>query len=382
MQKVNQFVVAGHLCLDLTPALGEGWPLPGTLAPAGPLRVSVGGAIPNVGRALKRLGATVRLAGCAGDDWLGEMLIEKLREFADSLSIRRLSGVSTGYSIVIAPHGEDRAFLHCTGANAAFVAEHVADQDLAGGEWMHFGYPPVMPAITAHQGQELAKLLERARRAGLRTSLDLCSLDEESSRLDWQRILSNCAASVTVFAPSSPELRAALRKPAPHAGDLSDLPELGRALLQIGFTVVAIKAGSRGLYLATTDDADRLRRWGLDARWCGREMLAPCFEVQVVNTSGAGDCSIAGLIVAMAAGDGPEGALTLAAAAGAASAEAADASSGVPSREELEARIRHGWSRLQNGPIAAGWRYEEAPGVWRSGRDAAAAQFMNGRSAG
>jgi sugar/nucleoside kinase (ribokinase family) len=35
-----------------------------------------------------------------------------------------------------------------------------------------------------------------------------------------------------------------------------------------------------------------------NAEWAGRELLAPCYQVSVVGTTGAGDCTIAGLIMA------------------------------------------------------------------------------------
>jgi hypothetical protein len=71
----SQFVVAGHLYVDLTPSLlTEGLPRPGSLSPSGPLHVSTGGAVPNVGPALWRLGHKVTLVAQFGDDWLGKVL--------------------------------------------------------------------------------------------------------------------------------------------------------------------------------------------------------------------------------------------------------------------------------------------------------------------
>jgi len=71
----SQFVVAGHLYLDLTPSLlTEGLPRPVSLSPSGPLHVSTGGAVPNVGPALWRLGHKVTLVAQFGDDWLGKVL--------------------------------------------------------------------------------------------------------------------------------------------------------------------------------------------------------------------------------------------------------------------------------------------------------------------
>ena len=57
-------VVAGHICLDIIPALaGEAIPAPGRLVAAGPAVTATGGAVSNTGLALHRLGVPTRLAG-------------------------------------------------------------------------------------------------------------------------------------------------------------------------------------------------------------------------------------------------------------------------------------------------------------------------------
>jgi len=65
--------------VDLTPALGCEWPQPRFLLEAGDLHFSMGGAVPNVGTALSRLGYPVRLAGLVGDDRLGAIAMQLLQ---------------------------------------------------------------------------------------------------------------------------------------------------------------------------------------------------------------------------------------------------------------------------------------------------------------
>ncbi len=359
------FVVAGHLCLDLVPVLSGGWPQPGGLVEAGLLHASTGGAVANVGFALWRLGCQVRLVGLVGNDWMSQILTRLLQPLGEQPGIRIAPGQATSYSIVMATEGCDRAFLHCAGANTAFTSADVRDHDLDGAAWLHFGYPPLMPAIAAHGGQELAHLLCRATERGLRTSLDFCSISSTSAATDWRAVLRNCARYVTVFAPSIEELRAALRQPSRPAGDIGDVGPLSKMLLAMGFAIVMVKLGTSGLYLATTCIAEDLARWQLGREWRARELWAPCFRADFVNASGAGDCTIAGLIAAITGGSSPEQALTIAIAAGASSVEAADASSGVRSMAELQARVRSGWERLRTGPPGDGWIYDPPAGVWR-----------------
>lgn len=371
MSAASEFVVAGHLCLDMTPALNGGWPHPGGLTEAGPLHFSCGGPVGNVGSALWRLGCQVRLVALVGDDRLGQIAIDWLRTLGNQPGVRIVPGQTTSYSIVVAPRDCDRAFLHCAGANTIFTSKDIRDEDMRGASWLHFGYPPLLPAISADGGKELATVFQRAKACGLRTSLDFCTISSAAAEIDWRTVLRNCARFVTVFAPSIEELRVALREPPRPDGDIDDVRSLAQTLLAMGFVIVAIKLGTRGVYLATSDLAADIAGWQLDAEWRARELMVPCFRANFVNASGAGDCTIAGFIASVAAGCGPEQALTIAVAAGAASAEAPDASSGVPSMPELQARIAAGWERIGGCAPGSDWNFDSGAGVWNHARQEA-----------
>ena len=197
--------------------------------------------MPNVGAALRQLGYQVHLVALVGEDWLGKLCVQLLQPLGNQPGIRSAPEQITSYSIVLAPAEPDRSFIHCAGADAVFVSADVRDEDMTDAIWLHFGYPPVMPAISANGGRELANLFLRAKCRGLRTSLDLCSIDESAAKVDWETVLSNCAKSVTLFAPSIEELRVALRRPSRPTGDIGDVQTLARHLLGMGFALVAIK---------------------------------------------------------------------------------------------------------------------------------------------
>jgi sugar/nucleoside kinase (ribokinase family) len=76
---VRPVVVAGHICLDLAPAL-ESPPAvePGRLVAVGPLALSPGGCVSNTGLALAALGVPSQLVADVGTDELGRVLIELL----------------------------------------------------------------------------------------------------------------------------------------------------------------------------------------------------------------------------------------------------------------------------------------------------------------
>lgn len=362
------FLVAGHICVDLIPALSSSWPQPGSLLEAGPLYFSMGGAVSNVGAALSRLGFPVRMAGLVGDDRLGAIALQLLQPLGEQPGIRVAPGQSTSYSVVIAPHNSDRAFLHCIGANLIFTSSNVRDEDMEGASWLHCGYPPILPKLTADGGEGMVSLFSRARQKGLRTSLDLCSIGGVAALVDWETVLSSCASHITVFAPSIDELRTAMRQPAKEEVELDEVRSLAGRLVDMGFTIVLIKLGTQGLYLVTTADMHSLELSKFGRDWCSQELFAPCFRAKFVNATGAGDCTIAGFIASIAAGCAPERALTIAAACGASSVEAPDASSGVPSMSELDTRMRSGWPRMKHRPPAPDWIYDPNLEIWHHRR--------------
>jgi hypothetical protein len=132
--------------------------------------------------------------------------------------------------------------------------------------------------------------------------------------------------------------------------------------------------GDQGMYLRTTDD---LARWEalagslpLEPRaWLNRELLAPAFRADLVGTTGAGDCTVAGFLTGVLRGLTPEDALTAAVAAGSSNVEAADALSGVPSWDDLWARVEEGWEPIPTRIRLRGWGWDRAARLWMGAWD-------------
>lgn len=148
----GRIIVAGHICLDITPIFqsDRAQPLsqvliPGKLVQMKDVNINTGGAVANTGLALKLLGADVELMGKVGDDEFGRIVLDRLRAYGveeGSMIVSPDSG--TSYSIVIAPPGTDRIFLHNPGANDTFRARDLDFAKIARADFFHFGYPPIM----------------------------------------------------------------------------------------------------------------------------------------------------------------------------------------------------------------------------------------------
>ncbi len=398
LQSTADIVVAGHICLDVIPELRAGngglreWLAPGKLVDVGSAMLSTGGAVSNTGLALHRLGFPVRLMGKVGDDPFGGFILQLLRGYGERMADGMIvaPGESSSYSVVISPPGTDRIFLHHTGTNDTFAAADVDPAALQGAKLFHFGYPPLMRGMYENIGAELERMLAAVKSQGLTVSLDLARPDPGSyaGKADWRAILSRVLPYVDVFLPSFEEILYMLR---PNTyRELADrhgttellafadgelLGSLAGELIGMGVAIAGLKLGGYGFYLRTTEDDKRLLEIGPCApsedeleNWRGRELLAPCFLVDAVGTTGAGDCSIAGFLGGLAKGLAPEQTLFAAAGVGACCVERADAVSGVRGWDETQERIAAGWAKSGERLTLTDWTFDSEVGLWEKKR--------------
>ena len=321
-ERVHSIAVAGHICLDVTPRLGDEARIdPGALFDVGPLSITLGGAVANTGTALTNLGLDVVPYGTVGDDELGRLLLTKLATegFRDPhLSVS--PSLATSYSVVIQQPGTDRTFWHHTGANAEFDGSAVT---VAGHGLLHVGYPPLLPGLLDHDGAKLQELFERAHAEGVTTSLDLAVVDPHSAvgALDWAAIHASVFPRTDILTPSFDDLTSALHIDETYTPEL--VHTLADQIIDQGVAIVAISAGEHGLHLRT-GSAERLRKGGavvepLADSWADRSItIAPLTVPHPVTTTGTGDASTAGLLYGLTRGGTPEQSLALAVACSAA----------------------------------------------------------------
>jgi sugar/nucleoside kinase (ribokinase family) len=392
MSENRRAVVAGHICLDVLPDLSASSTAeflnsfqPGRLIQVGPVLLSTGGPVSNTGLALHKLGIKTQLMGKIGDDLFGQAVRQIVASFDTGLAQGMVvdSTADTSYTIVISPPGIDRYFLHCPGANDTFTADDVRYDMLADADLFHFGYPPLMKMMYVDNGTQLTETFRRARATGVTTSLDLVFPDPSSpaGQTDWVTIMEATLPHVEVFLPSVEEILFMIRRDtydrltrAAGGSSFLDLighdllSDLAQQLIDWGVKIVGLKMGERGFYIKTAN-LDAIKSMGRTRpsnpeTWADQELWAPCFKVEVVGTSGAGDATIAGFLSALLRDMSPAEALTAAVAVGACNVEAADTLSGLRAWEETMVRISQGWERHPLDMPAPGWYYHEEHNLW------------------
>ncbi|MDZ7269608.1 MAG: carbohydrate kinase family protein [candidate division KSB1 bacterium] len=380
-------VAAGHLCLDIIPPFAAASQAParllqpGKLLHVGPAVLSTGGAVSNTGIALRKQGCRVAFMAQVGDDAFGRIIIAKMAEWGgvDGIAVDAEHGSS--YSIVIAPPGVDRIFLHHPGCNDFFNTQRLHWEIIQAARIFHLGYPPLMRSLYADDGQGLGEMLARIKALGVTTSLDMAmpDPDSEAGRRSWRSWLHHVMPHVDFFLPSIDEMlllwdRKAWEKCRQRSGSfveavaLACYREIAAALLALGCGVVILKAGPRGMY-CRSNDAARLRSIpllaaGAPQTWAHREIWAAAFQSDSIQSAaGAGDAAAAGILVALLHGKSLEETLQFGNCLGWQNLRALDTVSGIGTLAETLALLP---ALPVHAPpfLDENWHATAARGVW------------------
>jgi len=257
----------GILVVDALGKPIDAVPEEGKLALFERMELHIGGCAANTGIALSILGARVKVIGKVGRDPFGDFVIDTLRRSGvDAGGVRRDPEVSTAFTFAMISSKGGRRFLHCLGADATFSIDDVDLRAVEEGRILHVAGTTLMPKF---DGEQTAELLRYAKRAGLITTLDTAYNDRLD---DWEGVIYPCLPYLDYFLPSVEEAERVTGEADPH--------RMAKILKEECPGVVGIKLGPEG-FLYRTDSVEK---------------VIPPYKVEVVDTSGAGDCFIAGFL--------------------------------------------------------------------------------------
>jgi sugar/nucleoside kinase (ribokinase family) len=262
--------VAGTLVADVVVGPIGQWPGPGQSADLDSIEIVPGGAVANTGMALARLGVPVSACAAVGADNLGTIIKGSVSTWATRNAIRVIPSRRTTASIVAISKDRDRSFLTAAGAcdQFQFTPEDVEREVSAGSRALHIGYAMLLPGL---DGEPLKKVMRAAGRLGVLTSLDVTYYDHRP----WPDLL-QLMPEIDVFCPSLSEARLITGE--------SDPAKAARALVRAGVRhFVAVTNGEHGALVEVVGE--------------GQDFV-PARPVHVINTTGAGDAFIAGVLAA------------------------------------------------------------------------------------
>jgi len=305
----NTILVVGSLNMDQVihvkclPTFGE------TLLGAGSLKLVPGGKGANQAVAAARLGAHVVMAGCVGTDPFGAQLLKALQtDSIDTDLVMTDTEESSGTAFIfLSPQG-DNAIVVSAGANMRVGHDPNHFQRIV--QAMHQASTLVLQMEIP--SETVSRLIEEAHLLGTRVVLNLAPAQHLSYDLLRK-------VSVLIVNESEASLLSGQ-----GVENVEDARFVATTLHGYGIPIVVITLGAQGALLITSDANGQLQSIYQEAP-----------EVQVVDTTAAGDCFVGALTVALSEKLPLEQALQFAVYASSLKVTRFGAQSGLPTRAEV-----------------------------------------------
>ncbi len=300
-------VVFGGINMDLV-TLAARFPEAGETVVGNKFLTYAGGKGANQAVAAARMGARVAMVGRIGDDIFGPQAIRSLSESGvDVSAVGVTPGVSTGIAVISIDDTAQNRIIQALGANDTCGAAEVENV-------IELLYRASALLLQLEVSVELSLQVARAAKVrGVPVILD------PSPVRPLPAAFYSCCDFIT---PNETDAQALVDSP---VTDLESAKRAAGTLLRRGIGAVVVKLGPQGAYYAT----------------CAGGEYVPPFAVKSVDSVGAGDAFNGALAVALAEGRGGPEAVRRAAAAGALAVTRVGAQDAMPSRQEVETRLRN-----------------------------------------
>jgi sugar/nucleoside kinase (ribokinase family) len=250
----------------------------------------LGGNAGSTSYTLGILGIPVTIVTLAGRDAAGETVMKRLRNAGVDLSLVQFVDAPTSMAISLIRSNGERALLYQLAAASENFQPFTLPPDAT-----HFHLAAVFRM--RHLRQIAPELLRRAKEAGLKTSLDT-QWDTEG---EWMKVLAPSLPYADYTLMNEEETRMLTGRTEPD--------EAARVLRDLGANHVIVKSGARGCW------ADGV--------------TIPGFDLNAVDTTGAGDCFCGGFVAGLERGLPIEEAARFANAVGALAVQKVGATAGV-----------------------------------------------------
>jgi ribokinase len=309
MNRKPRIVVVGSLVFDFV-ARAERLPRKGETLLGSQFGMYPGGKGANQAVQASRLGAEVHLVGRIGTDFLGDRLLDSLRDNQiRSEYIIRDSQVNTAACCIHVDDQGDNAIVivpqanqACSPADVDAAADVIRNADVLLCQ-LEVALPAVFHAVSLAADFQVPVILNPA---------PVLPLPRE------------ILALVTYLTPNETEAENLASNRVPATGDrLAWAPQIARQLLEQGPRHVVVTLAELGCLWASS----------------GQQVHVPAFPIKAVDATAAGDAFNGALAVAVAEGRQWPDALKWANAAGALAATRAGAQPSLPTRAEVEALL-------------------------------------------
>lgn len=239
------------------------------------IRILPGGDAVNQSVYMAMLGADPALVCCVGQDMNGKILRSTLKELQVDVSlVKEKPDCATGTAMVLVNEDGERRTFSVHGAHSTLSKDDVPSPESLPNECRAISLASLF-SMPEWEADGLLEFLMSAKENGLLVFADL-SADKLGLGLEGIR---RFLPYIDYFLPSMYDVL-----PMTGTGTAEAAAE---AFHQLGVANVVIKCGERGCYYSGSEE----RGW------------APAIPVNVVDTTGAGDCTVAAFVSRILKGD-------------------------------------------------------------------------------
>ena len=267
--------------------------------------INNGGDCLNTAIDLRKLGAEVGFVGAVGQDPLGSYLQNVLKSNGiDDRGVYVDHTSQTSSVVALINSAGERVFLYYGGTNDILSFDNVNKEMIADAKIVHVGGTFQLPGL---DGEGTRKLFKAAHEYDCFTTMDV-TWDTSGK---WLDIIEPCLPELDLFMPSINEAKEICK--------CGEVEKIASSLKARGVKNVIIKLGKQGCYV--------------DA--FGKCYYQNSFKVPVVDTTGAGDAFVAGVLYGLHRGWEIENVTRFASAVSAHCIQKLGATVGVPQYEKV-----------------------------------------------
>jgi ribokinase len=300
-----RIAVLGSLNMDISVGVDR-LPVPGATVLGSAARFAPGGKGANQAVAAARLGGSVLMAGCVGDDAFGAQLRAALRaDGIDTGGVREIHGVPSGIAMITVDADGENMITVAPGANAR-----------AGDAEVRAARAASAAVVVVSAEIPVATIRSACAAAHAGVLLNLAPAPEGAAEI--------IAAGIDWLVVNESEAAAVLRD---SVEGLTEAAQAAARLAAMGPRNVVVTAGAAGAAMA--GHAGTLTVQG--------------FRVRAVDAVGAGDAFVGALALMLAGGIAPGEAVRAAAAAAATAATRPGAQPGMPRSADVAVATGYRW---------------------------------------
>lgn len=265
MTRVGKYIVIGDLCVDVFMQV-EAYPQSGGDGTVHQMHQFSGGSAANTAMALAKLGGIPLLLTHIGKDNWADQVVPTLADAGVLTShIAQDADQQTGLTFLVVSNDAERTMFTYRGANQRLIPEEVSEEMFLQTDFLHISS---YACLTKPQSDAVLKAVQLARKNSISVALDVGVEPASKAREVIQQIL----PGLTILILGDSE--------AIQLTQTNSVAEAINVLLNLGVGLIALKLGDAGCRLIGRN----------------QDLTIPGFQINAVDSTGAGDAFCAGMI--------------------------------------------------------------------------------------